>query len=81
MSPERAILPPSPGRKPWVIIVNIFMSPKWAAQPRLKVNARAESAAPTELLFFLSMFTQGSVRAFGTLATLGYAGVSCLRHS
>ena len=44
-------------------------------------NARTESAAPTELLFFVYVFTQGSVRAFGTLATLGFAGVSCLRHS
>ena len=25
------------------------------------------------------MLTQGSVRAFGTLATLGFAGVSCLK--
>ena len=46
-----------------------------------KPNARAESAAPTKLLFFVYVFTQGSVRAFGTLATLGFAGVSCLRHS
>ena len=44
-----------------------------------KTNARAESAAPTELLFFVYVFTQGSVRAFGTLATLGFAGVSCLK--
>ena len=44
-------------------------------------NARTESTAPTELLFFVYVFTQGSVRAFGTLATLGFAGVSCLRHS
>ena len=44
-------------------------------------NAPVESAAPTELLFFVYVFTQGSVRAFGTLATLGFAGVSCLRHS
>ena len=42
-------------------------------------NARTESAAPTELLFFVYVFTQGSVRAFGTLATLGFAGVSCLK--
>ena len=44
-------------------------------------NARVESAAPTELNPLLSVFTQGSVRAFGTLATLGFAGVPCLRHS
>ena len=44
-------------------------------------NARTESVAPTELNPLLSVFTQGSVRAFGTLTTLGFAGVSCLRHS
>ena len=33
------------------------------------------SAAPTELLSFSSVFPQGSVRAFGTLATLGYEEV------
>ena len=37
------------------------------------------SAAPTELNPLLSVYTQGSVRAFGTLATLGFAGVSCLK--
>ena len=39
----------------------------------------AVSAAPTELNPLLSVFTQGSVRAFGSLATLGFAGVSCLK--
>ena len=42
-------------------------------------NAHTESAAPTELNPLLYVFTQGSVRAFGTLATLGFAGVSCLK--
>ena len=27
----------------------------------------------------LFVYTQGSVRAFGTLATLGFSGVSCLK--
>ena len=36
---------------------------------------------PFRAHIILSVCTQGSVRAFGTLATLGYAGVSCLRHS
>ena len=39
------------------------------------------SAAPTELLILCPLFTQGSVRAFGTLATLGYEGVSPLQGS
>ena len=41
-------------------------------------NTRAE-VPPLRGLLFFSMFTQGSVRAFGTLATLGFAGVSCLK--
>ncbi len=53
MSPVRAILLHSPGRKPWVNHWNIFFEPPTgAALPRRKANARAESAAPTELLFF-----------------------------
>ncbi len=36
---------------------------------------------PFRAHIILSVCTQGSVRAFGTLATLGYAGVPCLRHS
>ena len=40
MSPERATLLHSPGRKPWVNYWNIFMSPKGAALPRRKANAR-----------------------------------------
>ena len=68
------------GASPGLIIgTSFFEPPTGAALPRRRANARAESAAPTELLFFLSMFTQGSVRAFGTLATLGFAGVSCLK--
>ena len=36
----RAILLHSPGRKPWVNYWNTFMSPKGAALPRRKTNAR-----------------------------------------
>ena len=39
----------------------------------------AVSAAPTELILCFAVYTQGSVRAFSTLTTLGYAGVSCLK--
>ena len=73
------------GASPGLIIEILLLSPKGAALSQRmqshKPNARTESAAPTELLFFVYVFTQGSVRAFGTLATLGFAGVSCLRHS
>ena len=48
MSPERAILLHSPGRKPWVKHWNTFIE-KGAALPRRKTNARVVSAAPTEL--------------------------------
>ena len=80
MSPARAILLHSPGRKPWVKHWHIFIEPPTgAALPRRKADARAGSAAPTELNLLLSMCTQGSVRAYGTLTTLGFAGVSCLK--
>ena len=32
-----------------------------------KTNARAESAAPTELLFFVSVFTQGFISGFALI--------------
>ena len=32
-----------------------------------KTNARAESAAPTELLFFVSVFTQGCISGFALI--------------
>ena len=32
-----------------------------------KLNARAESVAPTELLFFVSMFTQGFISGFALI--------------
>ena len=32
-----------------------------------KPNARAESAAPTELLFFVSVFTQGFISGFALI--------------
>ena len=49
------------------------MSPARAALYSGKTNARAESAAPHRSSYYLLfVYTQGSVRAFGTLATLGY---------
>ena len=82
MSPVRAILLHSPGRKPWVNYWNTSIEPQRGGTPLSQTNARAESAAPHRSSYYLLFVcTQGSVRAFGTLATLGYAGVSCLRHS
>ena len=40
------------GASPGLGIDTHLLSPKGAALPRRKANARAESAAPTELLFF-----------------------------
>ena len=80
MSPERAILLQSPGREPWVKSQSTYIEPQ-----RGGTNPRQMLASKVPLLrssyFFVYVFTQGSVRAFGTLATLGFAGVSCLRHS
>ena len=82
MSPVRAILLHSPGRKPWVNYWNTSIEPQRGGTPLSQTNARAESAAPHRSSYYLLFVcTQGSVRAFGTLATLGFAGVSCLRHS
>ena len=82
MSPVRAILLHSSGRKPWVNYWNTSIEPPRGGTPLSQTNARAESAAPHRSSYYLLFVcTQGSVRAFGTLATLGYAGVSCLRHS
>ena len=75
-SPERAILLQSPGRKPWVSHSYTFIEPKGAAlsqrmqshkPQRHKTNARAKSAAPTELLFFVSVFTQGFISGFALI--------------
>ena len=82
MSPVRAILLHSPGLAPWVNYWNTFIEPQRGGTPLSQTNARAESTAPHRSSYYLLfVYTQGSVRAFGTLATLGYAGVSCLRHS
>ena len=43
------------------------MSPKGAALPRRKANARAVSAAPAELILFLSVCTQGFISGFALI--------------
>ena len=66
MSPVRAILLHSPGRKPWVIIVNIFIEPQ-KGRHSSTANIYAESAAPTELDLLLSVFTQGFISGFALI--------------
>ena len=73
MSPARATLFQSPGRKPWVNCFHTFLSSVGAAlsqrmqshEPqRHKPNARSVSAAPAELNPLLSVCTQGSISGF-----------------
>ena len=77
MSPVRAILLHSPGRKPWVIIVTHLLSPKGAALFCLR-----------QMLVLLVPLLVGAQSAFVCVYpgfpfglcphfTLGYAGVSC----
>ena len=67
MNPVRAILLHSPGHKLWVIIVNIFMSPKGATQSKRKANTLAVSAAPKGALNFVPLFTQGFISGFALI--------------
>ena len=57
--PFRATLLHSPGRKPWVCCLIHLLSPKGAALPRRKTNARAVSAAPMELISFVVCVSPG----------------------
>ena len=65
--PFRATLLHSPGRKPWVICYRMFIEPQRGGTTLSKTNARAESAAPTELILFLSVFTQGFISGFALI--------------
>ena len=66
MSPVRAILLHSPGRKPWVICYRIFIEPRRGGTSETKDKCSRYSAAPTELLF-LSMCTQGFISGFALI--------------
>ena len=66
-SPERAILLHSPGRKPWVNRRNTFIEPQRGGTNLSMANARAESAAPTELNPLLYVFTQGCISGFALI--------------
>ena len=52
----------SPGRKPWVSHLYTFIEPQRGGTTLSKTNARAESAAPTELLFFFPCVPRVSYR-------------------
>ena len=66
--PFRAILLHSPGRKPWVIIVNTFIEPqRGGTTERINSNACVGSAAPTELIPLLSACTQGFISGFALI--------------
>jgi len=69
MSPERAILIHSPGRKPWVNNQSTYLEPqRGGTHPKSKCpDTRAVSAAPTELNPLLSVFTQGSISGFALI--------------
>ena len=78
MSPVRATLLHSPGRKPWVICYRIFIEPGGTTE-RINSDARAESAAPSELNLLLSKVYPGFHIGLRPHSTLGYAKVSCLK--
>ena len=79
MSPVRAILLHSPGRKPWVRYCNTFIEPQRGGTLLSKTNARAVSAAPTELFIFVSSVSPGFPFGLCPHFTLGYGRVSCLK--
>ena len=81
MSPARATLLHSPGRKPWVNHLTHLLSPKGAAQPQRKVNTRSVSAAPEGALNFVSSVYPGFHIGLCPHYTLGFEEVSYLRHS
>ena len=60
------------GASPGLIIVTHLLSPNGAALPRRKANARAVSAAPTELLILLFAVFPGFHFGLCPHSTLGY---------
>ena len=80
--PFRAILLHSPGRKPWVIHSQyIYWAPKGRHNRADKVKCSRYSAAPTELLIFVSSVYPGFHFGLCPHSTLGFAGVSPLQGS
>ena len=70
MSPVRAILPHSPGRKPWVYSQSTYLEPRRGGTPSDKYSRR-KCRSSSELFFVLYVFTQGFIS--------GFAGVPCLK--
>ena len=70
MSPERAILIHSPGRKPWVNNQSTYLEPqRGGTHPQSKCpGTRAVSAAPAELILFLSVCPQGFISGFALIS-------------
>ncbi|GEM_PF-6089858 len=80
MSPVRAILLHSPGRKPWVNHWNTFFEPRrGGTTPKQVPNTRAVSAAPKGAHFTFICRYPGFHIGLCPHSTLGYAGVSCLK--
>ena len=67
MSPARAILLHSPGRKPWVNYWNTFIEPQRGGTSETKDKCSRYSAAPTELLFLCTCLPRVSFRALPSL--------------
>ena len=68
MSPERATLLHSPGRKPWVFVIVYLLSPfRGGTTERINSDELAESAAPSELNLLLSVCTQGFISGFALI--------------
>ena len=60
----------SPGRKPWVNCWDTSIEPqRGGTTERINSDARAESAAPTELNMLLSVYTQGFISGFALIAS------------
>ena len=55
------------GASPGLIIVTHLLSPVGAAQPQRKANTSSVSAAPTELILLLSVWTQGFISGFALI--------------
>ena len=69
MSPERAILIHSPGRKPWVNNQSTYLEPqRGGTHPQSKCfGTRAVSATPTELIFFFVCVSPGCNEGFALI--------------
>ena len=74
MSPERAILIHSLGRKPWVNNQSTYLEPqRGGTHPQSKCfGTRAVSATPTEFIFFFVCVSSGFHFGLCPHYTLGY---------